>query len=44
MPTEIPVTSWPHPDSFLNCPAQYCSVWLYINDGVATALVEQYLP
>jgi hypothetical protein len=44
MPTEIPVTSWPHPDSVLNCPAQYCSVWLYINGGVATALVEQYLP
>ncbi|MCJ7726437.1 MAG: hypothetical protein MUP76_08645 [Acidimicrobiia bacterium] len=44
MPTEIPVTTWPHPDSFLMCPGDYCSVWLYVNDGKATALVEQYLP
>lgn len=41
---EIPPTQWPHPDSFLNCPAQYCSVWLYVNGGDATALTEQYLP
>ncbi|MFH2072019.1 MAG: hypothetical protein ABIJ75_04115, partial [Actinomycetota bacterium] len=43
-PIETPVTSWPHPDSFLACPSDWCGVWLYVNDGKATALVEQYLP
>ncbi|MCJ7726272.1 MAG: hypothetical protein MUP76_07795, partial [Acidimicrobiia bacterium] len=41
---EISPNQWPHPSSFLNCPAQYCSVWLYVNGGKATALTEQYLP
>lgn len=43
-PTEIPPGSWPHPDSYLSCPGDYCSVWLYVNGGRVTALVEQYLP
>jgi hypothetical protein len=43
-PTEIPLTSWPSPDSFQECPGEYCSVWLYVNGGEATAIVEQYLP
>jgi hypothetical protein len=43
-PTEIPLGSWPHPDSFQDCPASHCSVWLYVNGGQATAIVEQYLP
>ena len=44
MPTAIPVTDWPTIYSFLTCPADWCSVWLYINGGVVTHLVEQYLP
>lgn len=43
-PTEIPLASWPHPDSFQDCPSAHCSVWLYVNGGQATAIVEQYLP
>jgi hypothetical protein len=43
-PTEIPAVAWPHPGSFLECPSDHCSVWLYVNGGQATALVEQYLP
>lgn len=44
MPAEIPVASWPHPDSFLTCPANWCSVWIFVNNGEVTHLVEQYLP
>jgi hypothetical protein len=43
-PTEIPLAAWPNPDSFQDCPGQYCSVWLYVNGGQATGIVEQYLP
>ena len=43
-PTEIPLTDWPSPDSFQECPGQYCSVWLYVNGGEITGIVEQYLP
>ena len=43
-PTEIPLASWPSPDSFQDCPGQYCAVWLYVNGGEATGIVEQYLP
>lgn len=43
-PAEIPLADWPTPDSFQDCPGDYCSVWLYVNDGRATGIVEQYLP
>ena len=43
-PDEIPLASWPHPDSFQVCPSTWCSVWLYVNGGEVTGLVEQYLP
>jgi hypothetical protein len=43
-PTEIPVTSWPHPDSYVPCPGEFCGVWLYVNGGEATGIVEQYSP
>ncbi|HSG78872.1 MAG TPA: hypothetical protein VLD62_04760 [Acidimicrobiia bacterium] len=42
--TEIPLPSWPTPASFLSCPGDFCSVWLYVNGGAATGIVEQYLP
>ena len=42
--TEIPLASWPTPASFLSCPGDFCSVWLYVNAGSATGIVEQYLP
>jgi len=43
-PTEIPLAAWPHPDSFQACPGEHCSVWLYVNGGQVTGIVEQYLP
>ncbi|MBI5157157.1 MAG: hypothetical protein HZA58_03995 [Acidimicrobiia bacterium] len=43
-PTPIAVSSWPTADSFTTCPGEYCPVWLYVNGGVATGIVEQYLP
>ena len=43
-PTEIPLAAWPSPDSFQDCPSDYCSVWLYVNGLQVTGIVEQYLP
>lgn len=43
-PTEIPASSWPSADSFQDCPSNWCGVWLYVNGGRVTALVEQYRP
>ena len=41
----IPVVGWPPtPGAFLECPGEFCAVWLYVNGGVATGIVEQYLP
>lgn len=41
----IPVVGWPPtPGAFLECPGEFCAVWLYVNGGVATEIVEQYLP
>jgi len=44
IPAEIPLAAWPHPDSFVSYPCEYCPVWLYVNGGEATGIVEQYLP
>ena len=35
---------WPSAGSYLECPGEFCAVWLYVNGGVATGIVEQYLP
>jgi len=43
-PTEIPLAAWPSPDSFQVCPSDWCGVWLYVNGGQATGIVEQYRP
>lgn len=38
-------TEWTGPESgYTPCPGEYCGVWLYVNDGVITEAVEQYLP
>jgi hypothetical protein len=41
---QIATANWPSPDSYLVCPGEYCAVWLYVNGGEATGIVEQYLP
>jgi hypothetical protein len=44
-PEPLPFASWPSPDSFLcSLPFDNCLVWLYINGGAATAIVEQFAP
>lgn len=41
---QIATANWPSPESYIPCPGQYCAVWLYVNGGEATGIVEQYLP
>lgn len=36
--------AWPNAASFLACPGEWCGVWLYVNQGLVTELVEQYVP
>lgn len=45
-PLPIAMTDWPQPlpPDYQACPDPFCSVWLYVNGGVATELIEQYLP
>jgi len=45
-PQPIPMPDWPSNTGshYVPCPGQSCAVWVYINGGVATELVEQYLP
>jgi len=45
-PQPIPMTDWPVPydPNYQTCPDDFCSVWLYVNGGVVTELIEQYLP
>ena len=43
-PEPLPLASWPSATSWLPCPGDTCAVWLYVNGGAATGIVEQYLP
>jgi len=37
--------AWRAPDShYQQCPGNNCRVWLYVNDGEVTEIVEQYFP
>jgi len=46
VPLPIAMGAWPMPwdPGYQVCPAEFCSVWLYVNGGVVTELIEQYLP
>lgn len=36
---------WPQdPSGYTPCPGESCSAWIYVNDGIATEILEQYLP
>lgn len=36
---------WPSSEScFVSCPGENCPVWLYVNDSLATEILEQYFP
>lgn len=41
-----PMANWPNTSAaaFQECPGEYCAVWLFVNGGSVTELVEQYLP
>jgi hypothetical protein len=45
-PQALPIAHWPSTTGtpYQDCPSDQCAVWIYVNDGVATELVEQYLP
>jgi hypothetical protein len=43
-PAPIALASWPTAASYVPCPGEYCAVWLYVNGGSASGIVEQYLP
>lgn len=41
----IPWVSWPGGgDGFASCPGDFCLVWLYVNDGVVTEVLHQWVP
>jgi len=43
--SSVPYADWPIGEStYVPCPGDFCTVWLYINDGVVTDIVEQYIP
>jgi hypothetical protein len=36
---------WPNDDpGYVDCPGDFCTIWLFINDGRVTDIVEQYIP
>jgi len=41
----IAYSDWPQdPMGYTPCPGEFCSVWLYVNQGAVTEILEQYLP
>jgi hypothetical protein len=30
--------------NYLECPGNWCLVWLYVNNGLVTDVVEQFVP
>jgi hypothetical protein len=45
-PLAIPMNDWP-PSSgtpYQECPGAGCAAWVFVNDGLVTELLEQYLP
>lgn len=42
---EVPFSAWPvDPSSYLACPSDWCGVWLFVNGGAVTEILEQYFP
>ena len=40
-----PFAGWPvDPAAYIACPSNWCGVWLFINGGEATEILEQYFP
>lgn len=30
--------------TYVDCPGDFCTIWLFVNDGLITDIVEQYIP
>ena len=42
---EIPFSDWPlDPTGYIACPSEWCGVWLFVNGGNVTEILEQYVP
>lgn len=42
---DMPFSAWPvDPSAYLACPSNWCGVWLFINGGNVTEILEQYVP
>jgi hypothetical protein len=41
----LPFSDWPaDPAGYTPCPGDFCGVWLYVNGGNVTEILEQYVP
>jgi hypothetical protein len=40
----VPFAEWPPANTYQVCPRDFCLVWLYVNGGEVTEVVEQYTP
>lgn len=41
----VPFSGWPvDPAAYISCPSNWCNVWLFVNGGEVTEILEQYVP
>ena len=41
----VPFVDWPFdPAGYIACPSDWCGVWLFVNGGEVTEILEQYVP
>lgn len=39
----VPIADWPEDPTFSQpCPGKFCGVWLFVNDGAVTEMLEQF--
>ena len=42
---DVPFSDWPlDPTAYISCPSDWCGVWLFVNSGNVTEILEQYVP
>jgi len=41
----VPFAGWPvDPTGYIACPSNWCGVWMFVNGGEVTEILEQYFP
>jgi hypothetical protein len=41
----VPFSGWPvDPAGYIACPSDWCGVWLFVNGGDVTEILEQFVP